>query len=253
MTTTYYLEHSNPSDISPYNTLTTTDAGNPAANIYMEYVNSSAYANLVDELITDAGVPGAGTITAVYGFLASMWVATDILANVFSIQVDLLRYKTTGTIASRTTSFEYHTAIGPGSRDYIKRNSAEGSFITDGFTAGCRILVSGTSGYNDGSYVVQEVTASTLTLEISSRLVDRETISSTISTKEKMFATATSGGVSALEEQLSWTNSGNIPDETFASDDRLIAKVWVTKEIGQSNASMIIETEGTHPAWVVIS
>jgi hypothetical protein len=259
MTTTYYLEHSNLSDITSYHTLVTTNAANPASNIRMEYLNS-IHPVIADELVTEPGVPGAITITAVYGFLASIWAQTDVLSNVYEITVDLLRYKTTGTIATRTVNLEFHAEPGTGkdARDYIKRGDLNGSWITDGFTVGCRILVAGTT-WNNGSFLVQEVTATTLTLApfnflSRSDIGDIEiALGATVSTKEKQFATATGPKFSHIEQQETFTNSGNIPDETFAADDRLVVKVWVRRVSGNSDAQMVVETEGTHPASVVIS
>jgi len=259
--TTYYLEYSNPSDIGGYQTIRTTDTAGALVERVMstgEMLNS-VHPAIVAEFVTEpSSTPGGTTITAVYGFLASMWARTDVLANVFELTVDLLRYKDSGTIASASVFVEFYVEpgnAGLAARDHIKRGS--GSWITDGFTPGCRILVAG-STYNDGTYLVQDVSQFVLTLAPGEQLTKqddgfKEQATVTISTKEKWFAGATSGQFSDVLQQKTWTNSGNIPDETFAAADRLVVKLWVRRVAGNSDVRMMVQFEGTHDATVVIS
>jgi hypothetical protein len=99
--------------------------------------------------------------------------STDTDAVVTALSWELMRE----TVTTGSVSFTYNE--NSPSADTITR--ASGSFITDGFVQGMKIVVSGTS-LNDGVYTIADVAALTLTLDDNDDLA-AETFSSTITSE----------------------------------------------------------------------
>jgi hypothetical protein len=206
---------------------------------------------LLDKYVTDAGVPNL-TLLDIAPMEAHLRALTGVLPDIFNVRAMLFQYKTTGTVASVTQEFEFNAAIGPGTMDAIKRST--GSFITDGFTDGCQINVSGTAfGYNDGDFTVLSVTATLLELEPGSRFAEDETVSCTIITKESLIVSAMTTEFSNRADFLAAESTSDTGSTTvLAADDRLVVKMW-GKRLEGPGGYLGVQTEGDYPFYMVLT
>lgn len=152
----------------------------------------------------DAGA-GDSTITRPSGsFVADGYLAGDVLRvagtasndnpNGFYLikTVAALTLTLTGVVltdeapATATAAFTYDDDAGAGDSAITR---AAGSFVTDGFTAGSLVRVSGTVS-NDGLYTIKTVAALTLTL-VGIVLVDEAAVVSTLTEESTLTASGT--------------------------------------------------------------
>jgi len=237
--TILYCESRLDSDIAPYHKALTSNSGGVHVVPHTKEVRADGPI-LLASYATEAGVPNAAGVYAKTA-TATLRALTSLTATVYKLRLDLHRYKTTGDIASATGAFNFHHR-GQGRRDRITRPS--GSWIADGFTAGCQIFADTSYYDNDGVYTVETVSALTLTLEESSRIVDTSQHVSTIGTKEKLLVAGTpTAEFSHITNDLTLVSSFS---DTFAADDRIVAKLWAYYTDGGAGW-LGVETEGAHP------
>lgn len=238
----YYPKDSTASDLTGYKVAATTPSSGAADDISISCVTQNAYV-LGEEFATASGEPNTTSLPA---GTAVRFLFANISGGTGQIKVDLFQYKTTGNVA--TTGAVTLTYVESGSAtvaDTITRADA-GSFITDGFTAGCKITVAGTVS-NNGTYTVQTVAAATLSLILSDDLVG-EVVSSTITTKEKLLRTGSSSTFTNSTTQLIQFFYTDSSAHTLATDDRIIFKWWGRKTTAGGTPNILITTEGTTQA-----
>lgn len=231
----YYPQNSVASSLTGYKVASTTPSANATSNVSIVCPTQNAYV-LGEEFATLAGEPNTTSLPA---GTAIRFLFASTSSGTAQILVNLFQYKTTGNIATTgAVSFTY--VNGGVLADSITRLA--GSFVSEGFTAGCKITVAGTAS-NNGTYTVQTVVALTITL-ILSDVLTAEVVSSTITTKEKLLRSGSSGefmNTTAQLEQFFYTDSSAY---TLAIDDRIVFKWWGRKTNAGASATITIGTEG---------
>lgn len=237
----FYPQNGVASVTTPYKVAKASPSGNVQSDLVITCVNAAEYF-YGEGYITDPGVPAVTSLPAGTAYRDLYALISATASPVGQIRSDLVRYQTTGNVATTgAVSFTY-VENGAGNRDTITR--AAGSFLLDGFTDGCRITVTGTA-LNDGTYTVWTVAALTLTLVINDDLA-AETVSSTITTKEKTLRSGTSEQfTNSTVADISWSYS-DANSYAFAVDDRIVFK-WYAQRVSGGNAAttVTISTEGT--------
>ena len=257
--TNLYLERADDSDVSGYYVAATSDSAGPIEPMRHKTARSVTHPRLLGSFLSPGGFPGvAGTYAK--SVAITLKALTDVLTTIFTLRFDLLRYKTTGTVASVTASFNFDKSEGPGGKlDKITR--ATGNFVTDGFTAGCRITIVDSLAC-DGSYIVESLTPGVLQLSHDTPLpitpfltpgaeAEYTLDSCTISTKEQLLVAGTpcpgfSDGGAITMPTISFS-------QTFASDDRLVVRAWAQKMAGNTDAWIGVGTEGATPCVVALT
>jgi hypothetical protein len=227
-----------------------------------KFANSKDYPKLLGSFISPSGFPGvAGTYAK--SVVTTLRARTDILWTIFTLRLDFLRYKTTGNIASISTTVHFDKSEGPGGKpDKIIRVS--GNFVTDGFTQGARFTVAGSLAC-DGNYIIEQVTPTVLYLSsdtplpinANNTLINQPEIEYTgeivtLSTKEKLLVRGTDSGEFSNAEQDITMPTVSFSD-TFASDDRLVIRAWAQHIFGNADAWCGVETEGANPCIVALT
>lgn len=231
----YYPQNSQASDLTGYKVASTTPSSGATSDVTIVCPTQNAYV-LGEEFATASGEPNTTSLpagTAVRFLFASTSGGTG------QIKVDLFQYKTTGDVATTGAVSLTYTDNGA-SADTITRGS--GSFITDGFTNGAKITVTGTAN-NNGTYTVQTVEALTLTLILSDTLVN-ETVSSTITTKEKLLRTGASPAFTNTATDLIQFFYSDSSAYALSADDRIIFKWWARRTSVGVSQTITIGTEG---------
>lgn len=231
----YYPENSVSSDLTGYKVASDTPSANSVSNI-ATVAPSSGVATYAEAFATASGQPNVTSLPSgtAYRYL---WASTS--TGSAQIQTDLFRYQTTGNVAtSGSISLTFDNTA-----KTIVRGS--GSFVTDGFTNGCKITVA--DGANAGSYTVFTVAALTITLIPTMTLASSSTYTTTITTKEVLLRTGNSSTFADTSLTLQVVTYSDASAHAFALDDRIVFKWWV-KRISGTNPTVTISTEGTATA-----
>ena len=227
----YYPQNSVASDLAGYKVASTIPSPNITSNVTIVCPTQNVYV-LGEEFSTAIAEPN---ITSLPSGTAIRFMFASTSGGTAQLKVDLFQYKTTGNIATTgAVSFTYAIA------KTITRSI--GSFITDGFTAGCKITVAGTVS-NNGTFTVQTVSTLTLTL-ILSDILTAEVVSSTITTKEKLLRSNSSPEFANMTSQLIQFFYSDATAFTLASDDRIVFKWWGRKTTTGGSQTITIGTEG---------
>jgi len=93
------------------------------------------------------------------------------------------------------------------SADSITRNDYNGNFVRDGFVAGAAVEVTG-SASNDGRYLIDTVTASTITLDSGVALTDEGPVEVTLVPRFQVAVDFASGARTITRSVGSWVDDG---------------------------------------------
>jgi len=240
----FYPENSVTSDVAGdtalaafYKTASATPSSGAESDVVITSPTTGAY--VLGQAF--ATVPSQPNVTSLPAGTAYRYIYAKTDAGTASIQTDLIRYKTTGNEATTGVLTIVSFALNGASADTIHRTS--GSFISDGFTNGTLVTVSG-SASNNKSFTVQTVTALDLTLILADVIVTEAAGASiTIVSKEKLLR---SGASSAFGDTVLTLQVFTYSDATayaFAPDDRIIFKWWAAKQSGSGTRTITISTE----------
>ena len=231
----YYPHNSVASDLPGYKVASNAPSAGATSNVLIVCSTQNAYV-LGEEFATAIGEPNTTLLPA---GTAIRFLFASITGGTAQVKMDLFQYRTTGLIAT-TGAVALTYADNGALADTITR--ATGSFITDGFTAGCKITVAGTVS-NNGTFTVQTVEALKLTL-ILSDVLTASAASSTITTKERLLRTSNSPEFTNSTSQLIQFFYSDAASYALALDDRIIFKWWGRRTNAGGVQTITIGTEG---------
>lgn len=253
----YYPENSVSSDVVSDTAVTATyqvASATPSTNAESDLAITTT--STAGEYIFGQGYATATTqpnVTSLPIGTAYRFIYAKVDAGSATIRTDLLRYQTTGNVATTGAQTDISFALNGAAADTIHRVS--GSFLADGFTNGILVTVSGAANAgNNKSFTVQTVAANDLTLiAIDAVTTELAGNSITIVTKELLLrtgATITFSAQSFALQQITY-NAGTA--FVFTADDRIIFKWWAAKQSGGGSRLVTISTEGTSFASYIIT
>lgn len=189
-----------------------------------------------------ATVAGQPDITLLPTGTAYRYIYAKVDTGSASIHAALMRYQTTGNVASRTSNQISFVAA---TRTIHRADG--GSWITDGFTEHCLVTVTG-SASNNKSFTVATggVAAADLTLDFVDTVVNESAGATiTIVTKEQALRMGDSAIFSdtSFALQILTYNAGT--SFVFNANDRIIFKWLAAKQSGAGARTVTISTEGT--------
>jgi hypothetical protein len=241
----------------PQNSVNSDIAGDPALGAFYKVAATTPSSGAESDVVISSPTTGAYVLGQVFASATSqpgvtsfpagtayryIYAKMDVGAsNAAIIKTDLFRYKTTGNEATTGAVTTISFALNGAAADTIHRSA--GSFIADGFTAGCLVTVSG-SASNNISFTAQTVTTADLTLTLADNVVTEPAGATvTVVSKERLIRSGVSGSFEDTSLTLQTFTYSDANAYAFAADDRVIFKWWAAKAGGGGTRTITLATE----------